>query len=72
MALYIYFSFPFREDKFYGGIEGLKDTIYRDKIKREWLAKNNIPYLDIPYNDEKKVSNIIENYLIEQSYYVNS
>ena len=43
----------FEAINFFGGIEGLKQTKIRDKVKNNWARKNNIKLIRIKYNNKK-------------------
>ncbi len=52
----------FRPVPLFGGVEGLKVTQIRDKIKTDYCATNNIPLLRIPFiesNVEKKLKEFL-------------
>ena len=50
---------------YFGGEESFKKCIQHDKIKREYLASNNINILDIWYYDFDKMENLIINKIQE-------
>ena len=53
----------FEPVKFFGGIEGFKDNIERDSIKKDFCISNNIRYYTIAYNEntEDKLKQILSN-----------
>jgi hypothetical protein len=48
----------------WGGEEGLKGLQHRDKIKRDYLNQNNIPFLDINYNQENEIEDMLWNFVM--------
>jgi Zn finger protein HypA/HybF involved in hydrogenase expression len=45
--------------------KNLEDCQRRDKIKNEWVLKNNIPLLRIPYWDFDRIEELIEAFILE-------
>lgn len=52
----------YRPIPLWGGIKGLKTSQKRDKIKKEYCQSNNIPFLEIKYDEEDDISNILTNF----------
>lgn len=50
----------FESVSFFGGEEGFKSTMQRDKIKNDYCKKNNIPLLRIPYWEFNNIEDILK------------
>tara|TARA_R100001163_G_C5066472_1_gene204921 strand:- start:1967 stop:3334 length:1368 start_codon:yes stop_codon:yes gene_type:complete len=48
----------------FGGEKNFKLQIKRDKIKKLFCAKNNIPLLIIPYTEKSRISEVLDNFIL--------
>lgn len=55
----------FEPRDFFGGEEGFKETLKRDKLKDEWFKENNIPLLRIPYWNYDNIEDILKVKLLD-------